>query len=151
MEKIRSLYAKYREAVNYVFFGGVTTLVNIATFWVAKRLGAATWFANALAWILSVLVAYYTNRRWVFESASTGSAALKEFVSFVGCRLGTFALDEAIMILGVDKLGPHVTAVPQDLWNLIVKVAANVVVLILNFVFSKLFIFKKKDGEGGPR
>ncbi|MBQ6595058.1 MAG: GtrA family protein [Clostridia bacterium] len=146
MEKIRTLYGRYRRIVHYVFFGGVATIVNIASFWAGKRLGMATWAANALAWIIAVLVAYYTNRRWVFESRNRGAEAIREFLSFVGCRLATFALDEAIMILGVDRLGPAVTFVSPKLWELFVKVFANILVLILNYVFSRLFIFRKREG-----
>jgi len=147
MEKIRSLYEKHRETINYIFFGGVTTVVNTAVSWGCHALGMGTVPANTAAWIVSVLVAYYTNRRWVFMSHSRGADAWREFLSFVGCRVGTLLIDDAVMHLGVDRLGPSVTFVSDGLWYLAVKVAANVIVLILNYVFSKLIIFRKKDGE----
>ncbi|MBR1820930.1 MAG: GtrA family protein [Clostridia bacterium] len=147
MEKLKALFIKYREAIAYLFFGGVTTLVNIASYALLSRAGLSTGAANAIAWALSVLTAYFTNRRWVFDSKSAGAAAAKEFAAFVACRLGTGVLDELIMVLGVDRLGPRVvTPAHLSLWGLGVKVFSNILVIVLNYVFSKLFIFRKKEG-----
>ena len=145
MSKLKALFIKYRQVVSYLFFGGVTTLVNIASYALLSRVGLSTGLANAIAWILSVLVAYVTNRLWVFNSKSAGAAAVKEFLSFVGCRVATGVMDEIIMVLGVDKLGPVVAPGNLRLWGLGVKVFSNVLVIILNYVFSKLFIFKKRE------
>ena len=145
MDKLKSWLLRHREAIAYLFFGGVTTLVNIAAYALLARTGLSTGVSNALAWIISVLVAYFTNRRWVFGSHTSGGAALGEFASFVACRLGTGVLDEAIMVLGVDRLGPMVAPGHLALWSLGVKIFSNVLVIVLNYVFSKLFIFKKKD------
>jgi len=145
MEKLKQLFRKYRELISYVFFGGVTTLVNMAVLEIFARLGCPTWLANAVAWVAAVLTAYFTNRRWVFDSRSTGAAARREFFSFIAARLGTFALDEAIMVLGVDVLGPALFSPVPQLWRQAVKLAANILVMILNYVFSKLFIFKKRE------
>ena len=145
MKGLKSFFLKYREAVAYLFFGGVTTLINIAAYAGFSRLGCSTGVANAIAWFLSVLAAYITNRLWVFHSNNAGAAAVKELLSFVACRAGTGVLDEAIMILGVDKLGPLlISPAHQRLWGLGVKVFSNILVIVLNYVFSKLFIFKKK-------
>ena len=132
----RKCWKRYREQIAYLFFGGVTTLVNIVSYAVLSHLGLSTGVANAIAWVLSVLTAYITNRLWVFDSHSRGAAAVREFVSFIGCRVATGVLDEGIMIVGVDRLG---------LWGLGVKVFSNVLVIVLNYVFSKLFIFRKPD------
>lgn len=146
MQRIKALFQKYREVIAYLFFGGVTTVINIAAYAVLARLGLSTGVANAIAWVLAVLAAYFTNRRWVFESRSRGLAALKEFASFVACRVATGVLDEVIMILGVDRLGPLVVSPDrQHLWALGVKVFSNILVIVLNYVFSKLLIFRKKD------
>lgn len=128
-------WGKYREQMLYLFFGGVTTLVNIAAYALLARAGMSTGAANAVAWVLAVLVAYATNRVWVFRSGSRGAAAVKEFLSFIACRVGTGVMDEVIMIVGVDRL---------HLWGLGVKVFSNVLVIVMNYVFSKLFIFRKK-------
>ena len=75
---LKELFRKYREQIAYLFFGGVTTVVNIVTYWLLARLGLSTGLANGIAWVLSVLVAYVTNRVWVFESKSRGLAAVKD-------------------------------------------------------------------------
>ena len=144
MGKIRELAGKYREQLAYLFFGGVTTAVNIAVYALCAWLGLPTGASNAIAWVLSVLTAYVTNRRWVFHSQNTGAAMWRELGEFTGCRVATGVLDEIIMILGVDVVGPHIAPAHLRLWGLGVKVASNVLVIILNYVFSKAFIFKKK-------
>ena len=145
MEKLKALAVRYREPLAYLFFGGVTTLVNIASYALLSALGLSTGVANALAWALAVAVAYLTNRRWVFHSRATGGEALREFASFIAARVATGLLDEGVMLLGVDVLGPRLVA-PESLrwWGLGVKVFSNVLVIILNYVFSKWFIFRKK-------
>ena len=97
----------------------------------------ASAFSAAVAWVLSVLFAYVTNRRWVFHSEAKGAKAIgKEFAAFLGARLGTGLLDMLIMYLCVDLLG----------WNdMVMKLASNVIVVILNYILSKFFIFKKKE------
>lgn len=134
MKKLWNLFLKYREAITYLFFGGLTTVINIAVYYICAAVGMSTAIANAIAWILSVLFAYITNRIWVFRSHSSGKALMKEFGSFVACRVATGVLDEIIMIVGVDVLG---------IWGLGVKVFANILVIILNYIFSKLLIFRR--------
>ncbi len=145
MEKLKALFVRYREQILYLFFGGVTTLVNIVVYAACARIGMATGVANAVAWVVAVLTAYVTNRIWVFRSRSRGVTLVKEAASFVGCRVATGVMDEIIMILGVDRLGPIVAPGHLGLWGLGVKVFSNVLVIVLNYVFSKLFIFRKKD------
>ncbi len=145
MEKLKALFNKYREVITYVFFGGVTTLVNMVVLEIFARLGCPTWLANAIAWVAAVLTAYFTNRRWVFASRTTGRAAVREFASFIAARLGTFALDEIIMVVGVDVLGPALFSSVPQLWRQAVKLFANILVMTLNYIFSKLFIFKKRE------
>ena len=76
IDKVKQLLRKYREILAYMLFGGVTTLVNMAVLEIFARLGCPTWLSNAIAWVTAVLVAYFTNRRWVFHSRTTGSAAM---------------------------------------------------------------------------
>ena len=148
MKKIRKpiieIWNKHREQITYLFFGVVTTLVNFIVYFALTHFGMGTGIANIIAWAVSVLVAYITNRLWVFESNSIGSAAVREFISFVGCRVGTGVMDEVFMIAGVDWLGPKIIA-PADLrlWEIGVKIFSNVLVIVLNYVFSKILIFKK--------
>ena len=136
MQKLKALFFKHREAIAYLFFGGVTTLVNMAALELFARLGCPTWLANAIAWVAAVLTAYFTNRRWVFHSeARTTSEILREMASFFSCRLATGLLDLGCMFLFVDVL--H--------WNdLLIKALDNVLVVVLNYVASKLLIFRKR-------
>lgn len=134
---IKKLYQKYSDMIPYLIFGVLTTVVNIASYWLlAHPLGLPTVPSTVIAWVLAVLFAYVTNRKWVFHSeAKTRQEIIKEGVSFYLCRLGTGILDWAGMYLMVDVL--H--------WNdLIVKIALNVVVIILNYVASKLIVFRKR-------
>ena len=134
---LKDLWKKYREPILYVFFGGCTTLVNIVSYYVADRwLGLGTLTANGLAWLLSVIFAYLTNRVWVFESKEKSPLGiLREAGSFLGARVATGLMDEGIMYLFIDVLGGP---------KLPVKIFSNVLVIVLNYVLSKLFIFKKK-------
>lgn len=153
MKNLWSLFLKYwnkyREQITYLIFGVVTTLVNYIVYYFLTRWNMATGLANGIAWVVSVMVAYFTNRRWVFESKSTGKAMVREILSFAACRIGTFVLDEILVIVGVDWLGPRIIpAKHQRLWELgVVKVFSNVLVIVLNYVFSKIFIFKKSDKQ----
>ena len=128
------------ESVSYVFFGVLTTLVDWGSYRLFRVVGTDYRMATALSWAAAVLFAFVTNKWIVFQSRELRPALLwKEFVSFVTCRLATGALTMVLMILMVDLL--H--------WNEYVgKVLVSVVSLVLNYVLSKLVIFKKKSGDG---
>ena len=133
----KSLYEKYKDLIPYAFFGVCTTAVNVVSYWIfARLLGCPVMFSTIVAWILAVLFAYVTNRKWVFHSEAEGSKEiLKEMVSFFLCRLATGVLDWLCMFVFVDLL--H--------WNdVLIKFLANVLVIILNYVASKLVIFRRK-------
>ena len=134
------LSKKYRDILLYLIFGALTTLVNIAAYAAFTRLvGMGEMGSNVWAWVLSVLFAYVTNKLWVFENRDFGACHLaREFGSFVAARLFSGALDMEIMWLFVTRL-----ACP----DLIVKIASNVVVVVLNYLFSKWWIFKEKEGK----
>lgn len=147
METIRNLWKKYGEVLRYLFFGGLTTLLNIVLYSLFQMLfgyEAANGWANILNNAICILVAYGTNRLWVFASKTHGKEALQEFGKFVTCRLGTLVIDTLIMFVGGNWIGPMLVS-PQwlKLWGTGVKVVSNVVVVILNYIFSKLLIFKK--------
>lgn len=134
---IRQLFEKHQDKILYLVFGALTTAVNTGVYWLcAHPLGLPVVPATVIAWFFAVLFAYLTNRRWVFHSeASTRKDILRESVSFFLCRLGTGVLDWVLMYLLVDCL--HW----PDLW---VKIGVNVVVILLNYVASKLLIFRHK-------
>ena len=126
--------------MRYLVFGALTTLVNIVIYSLLNymfNISNAT--SNVIAWILGATFAYVTNKYFVFKSkVSTKIELLKEIAYFYGCRVLTLIIDEAIMIIAVDKWG----------WNaLFMKILANIIVIILNFVFSKILIFKNKKAE----
>ena len=138
LKKLADWYRKHQEGMRYLIFGALTTIVNIASYAVLYypfRISNAT--SNVLAWIIAATFAYITNKLYVFNSkVNTKTELLKEIIYFYGCRLLTLAIDEGIMIVAVDKLG----------WNaLLMKIIANIIVIILNFIFSKILIFKKQD------
>ena len=135
--KIRELIVKYKELISYGIFGVLTTVINIAVYTVCYNLlGISNVVSNVIAWILSVLFAYVTNKIWVFESKATEwKVLIYEMGSFFGCRLATGLLDLAIMYVTVDKLALNST---------LMKCVSNVIVIIANYIFSKLVIFKKK-------
>lgn len=128
---------KYRSFIAYAVFGVFTTIVNIASYSVCyNNLGLSNTFSNVIAWILAVTFAYLTNKVWVFDSKSWKWDVLKkEVMAFISCRIATGILDLVLMYVSVDLMG----------WNaLLMKICSNVLVIILNYVFSKLVIFKKK-------
>ena len=135
--KIKELIIKYKELISYGFFGVLTTAINIVAYTVSyDHLGISNVVSNVIAWVLSVLFAYVTNKIWVFESKSIElKVLLYEIGAFFGCRLATGLLDLAIMYVAVDVMA----------WNsTLMKCASNVIVIIANYIFSKLIIFKKK-------
>lgn len=130
-------WRKYHELVLYVFFGVLTTLVNWGLYWLLADVlhvhyMAATFFAQVLA----ILFAYFTNRRWVFESKVHGARAVAmEMARFFAARGVSLVMDMLFMFVGVDLL--HVD-------DKLVKVVSSVAVVIANYVFSKLFVFRKQ-------
>ena len=138
MKKLKELLIRYKELILYVFFGGCTTLISIATYWVCRNLlNIPVVPADVISWILSVIFAYVTNKIWVFESKSTElKVIVREVVEFFAARLFS---------LGVDVLFMYITVVKLHLPDMWMKVTANVIVIILNYVFSKWIIFRKKE------
>lgn len=137
MTEIKNLLIKYKEQILYLFFGGCTTVVNIVVFALCSDLlHMELLVSNFMAWVLAVFFAYITNKIWVFESKTeTLNELVKEIGSFVFARVVTLLIDMLIMYVGVEILFIN---------KMIIKVLANIVVIVANYVFSKLFIFKKK-------
>ena len=137
MSKLWALFKAHREGILYLFFGGCTTLVNIVVYGLSTRwLGMDPLLANGLAWALSVLFAYLTNRTWVFESRARGwRPVVQEALRFFAARIATGLTDQAIMTVCVSWLR----------WpDLPVKIAANVLVILMNYILSKRLVFRRK-------
>ncbi|GEO68257.1 GtrA family protein [Levilactobacillus acidifarinae] len=136
MKRIAQLYAQYKDVIAYLVFGGLTTLVNLVVFFMT----ASLWHWNyqigtAVAWFVSVLFAYLTNRVWVFHSHFTTMRALgREIVSFFSVRALTLVMDEGIMWIGVSLLMQN---------EMLTKLVDQVVVVLANYFFSKWFVFRK--------
>ncbi|EMJ6201335.1 GtrA family protein [Clostridioides difficile] len=130
------IFKKHKETILYLFFGAFTTLVNIVSYLFFTRVILFNFIvANALAWILAVLFAYVTNKFFVFESKRIEIKFLfKEFLSFVSFRLLSGVVEMLIMYVMIDLLFVN---------DVIVKVFTNIVVIVLNYLFSKMIIFKK--------
>lgn len=145
MKNWKSIWARYREQIMYLFFGGLTTLVNLVAYELLDRAGLSTVWATGVATVISILFAYITNRKWVFASRAKGREAWREFGSFIACRLATLVLDVVFMKLTVDVLGVRLIA-PETMqwWKRGMKLASNVVVVIVNYIFSKWIIFRGK-------
>ena len=134
---ILELIKKHKAFIAYGVFGVFTTLVNIITYKICyESVGMSNTLSNISAWILAVTFAYLTNKVWVFGSRSWKWEVLqREIPTFISCRLATGVLDLVLMFICVDLMQWHA---------LLMKVLSNVLVIILNYIFSKLVIFKKK-------
>lgn len=134
---IRELFNKYQEVISYLFFGVLTTVVNyIIYFSLNAVLGEDLYLVNnVVAWAGAVIFAFVVNKLFVFKKKSKNSAELiKEMTSFAMARLASLGIEEIILFIGMSLLKLNGT---------IVKLAAQVIVVILNYFFSKFFIFRK--------
>lgn len=121
-----------RELVLYVVFGAFTFFVNIAVYFLFEDvLGVNYLISNIVAWFFSVLFAYITNRIWVFESKSPD--ILKEMALFFGGRIFSGVVDTALMYLFIDVM---------MIGDAISKIVVQIIVIVLNYIFSKLIVFK---------
>ena len=130
-----SWFNKFREVLMYLFFGGLTTVVNIVSFYILRKLSVEVYVSNIIAWLIAVIFAFITNKLFVFESRGKSKKKnARELISFFGFRILSLGFDMGSMFLLIDIL--HVG-------EMISKILANILVIILNYIFSKLFIFKK--------
>ncbi len=139
---IKSLYQKYKEQINYVIVGCCTTLISLISYYacVLTFLDPTNpiqlQVANVISWVLAVAFAFFTNRKYVFESQ--GTDVFQEAVKFVGSRVTTLIIDMACMALFVSVC--HFN-------DKIAKFAVQFIVFILNYLFSKFFVFKKEKED----
>ena len=136
MEKLKALLARYRDVIVYLVFGVLTTVVNYIVYLPCYNvLGLSGSASNAIAWVGAVVFAYLTNKPFVFRSHDwSAKTVIPELTKFVGCRVGSGVLETAIIFLTVDLLG----------WNgNVMKLLTSVLVVVLNYIGSKLLVFKK--------
>lgn len=137
--KFKKLIVKYKELISYCFFGVLTTGINyIVYFLLLDLLNWNYLVVNVIAWIVAVLFAYVTNRIWVFDSKARGKKMIFEFVSFVGSRIASLGAETLLLYLMVDLAG---------LSDKISKIPVGVAVVILNYILSKLLVFRKSKKQ----
>ncbi len=169
MSKIKDLYKKYEEIIKYLIFGVLTTLVGwivyFALMWAQRKIfgvepsdtSSGKYFAiytvaQVVQWVAAVLFAFFTNRKWVFTKAEKDVPVIPQLLKFSGGRVATFFVDYLVTLfaaVGIAKLIPASTAAQLfgREWNLAeisAKVIAAVIVIICNYIFSKIFVFKDK-------
>lgn len=137
VKKVLTFYKKYEEIINYLIVGGLTTIINllvyyIFAFFLEPSHPILLQIDNIIAWIISIIFAYFTNRKYVFKSRNMHLK--KEFISFTGSRIITLLLDMFIMFLLVTNF--HIN-------DKISKIFSQILVIIGNYILSKFFVFKK--------
>lgn len=139
MNKLINIYKQNKEVINYLIFGVLTTIISLLVYYgttltfLNPNNPTALQVANVISWIAGVIFAYITNRKYVFQSKN--KAILKEISSFIGARLITLVMDMLIMFIGVTVLKGN---------DKILKLISQAIVIISNYLFSKLFVFNAK-------
>lgn len=139
-QRVQTFCAAHKEILLYLLFGGLSFFVSIGTYAFCNLLfGMNEHVSNVISWILAVTFAFFTNRRWVFDSGAKSPKALfLEMLHFFAGRLGTLGVEELILAVFVTWLE----------WNALgVKIAAQIIVILLNYIISKYFVFRSKRGE----
>lgn len=135
---IKEMYTKNKEVINYLIFGLLTFAVSMVTYYLSRLIFDYV-VSNIISWILAVLFAYITNKLFVFESKTNNlKEIINEFIKFIGGRIFTLILETLILYLMVDLM--HIN-------DMIVKLIAQVIVIITNYILSKLIIFKKSKNN----
>ncbi len=129
-------YKKHKEVLMYLFFGGLAFFLNLFLFaFFTETCRINELVSNAISWVICVLFQFFTNRTWVFDgSVDTKADFWKQMASFFGGRVFTLVVEEAILAIFITWLGFN---------TMIVKLIAQVIVIVLNYIISKLFVFKK--------
>jgi putative flippase GtrA len=137
MKKLRALFERYYDIISYLFFGGLTTVVNYLVYLPCYNWwGLSSSVSNMIAWVAAVAFAFLTNKPFVFKSHDWSAKVVwPELTKFVGCRIGTGVLETLFLLVTVDIL--H--------WNgNWMKLIISVLVVILNYFGSKILVFTKK-------
>jgi putative flippase GtrA len=136
---LKKIWDKFmnREVISYLIFGVLTTLVNWVVYGMMVRTGVDYRIATAAAWVVSVLFAFIVNKIFVFQSYDLHLAfVMKEIVSFTACRAASGVMEMVLMVIMVSWL---------NMDEYVSKVLVSIVVVVVNYVFSKLFIFRKSE------
>lgn len=132
MKKVLDLYNKYKEIINYIIVGGCTTIVSIVSYFLFRLVINNYLICTILSWIVAVIFAYFTNRIFVFNSKDKN--VLLEFIKFIMARILSLLSELFVMFILVDLI---------KIDDKISKIIVQFIVLVLNYIFSKIFVFKK--------
>lgn len=152
---IKKLLVKYKKMIIYIICGGLAAVVSMITYFITRHLfpdinavpgilklfytNSVTLFPNIIAWIFAATFAYITNRIFVFESKIKGFRQnIKQITTFYVSRLTTLVIDMLIMFIFIDVMN-----IQSNIYELFIKILSNLIIMILNYVFSKIFVFKK--------
>ena len=151
---MQKLLKKYKEQLLYLVFGALTTVVSLASYAAADAVLGDKWYlvSNIISWCFAVAFAFVTNKLWVFESKSWEAPHIwREIATFVSARVFSLLIEEAGLWLLVDVAGGrHFTMTLFGFTfegDFLAKLLMQVVVVILNYVFSKFLIFRKKKSS----
>lgn len=151
---MKNLFIKYKELISYVFFGALTTVVSVGSFKIFDSFLGERYYllTNVISWIIAVVFAFFTNKMWVFASKTwKAKTVVKEAFSFAAARLFSLGVEELGLWLLVSVIGMKTirfTAFGFNInGNFIAKIIMQFVVVVLNYVFSKFVVFRKKKKE----
>lgn len=129
-------YREHKEGMRYLVFGALSTVVNFVVY---DFINLSTTIRNVIAWVVAVMFAYITNKAFVFfTKAKDIKDLIREIISFFGARVITLVIETIFLYIFIDKFGFN---------DNLMKIISSIFVIILNFIFSKLFIFKKEDNN----
>ena len=133
MKKIKGVYDKYSEVILYLFFGGLSFVLNIFIYTMLVHvLGFEELLANLISWLIVVIFVYITNKKWVFKYNNNKNMQL--FIEFAMARVVTLLIEEVILFVGIKVFGIN---------DIVIKIVGQVVTIVSNYIFSKLVVFKK--------
>ena len=134
-----------KETVLYLIFGVLATVLNIVLFYLFINVWKiSTGLGNIIDTIVCILFQYFTNRIWVFESKNNGKEAIKEFIQFILARGVTAIIDQVFVVVGIDFfVAKYVIFSQQKVFSIGIKILSNIIVIVLNYIFSKIFVFKE--------
>lgn len=141
INKLKKMYKKYKEIINYLIIGGLTTVVSLVSFYLVRILiftkdtQLDIQISNVISWIFAVLFAFVTNKKYVFESKTKGKEKIKEMIKFYLSRVTTLLIDMVTM---------WILTAPLNINDKVSKIIVQFIIVVLNYVFSKLFVFKKE-------
>ena len=133
MKRLRQIYKEYKEIINYIIVGGCTTLVSIVSYYLFRLIITNYLICTILSWIVAVTFAYFTNRIFVFNSKDKN--IMFEFLKFIMARILSLLSELLVMFILVDLI---------KIDDKISKIIVQFIVLVLNYIFSKIIVFRKK-------